>query len=120
MTGDYGAPELKSVIGLCDMFIGGKMHANIAATSMGVPTVAIQYKRYSQKFNGIMRLLGQEKYVCDRLSLEDVQPKIEEVWSARENIKKALEASRDEIKDRARHSAELVLDLVNSRKNHGS
>ena len=70
ITGDYSASELKAVIGQCDLFIGGKAHANVAATSMHVPTVAIPY---SHKFYGIMRLLGQESYVCDGFTVEELE-----------------------------------------------
>jgi colanic acid/amylovoran biosynthesis protein len=115
LTGNYTASELKAVIGLCDLFIGGKMHANIAATSMSVPTVAIQYKEYSQKFNGIMRLLGQEKYVCDQLVFDDVRQKIQEIWSQRESIRKILKTRTDVIQERGRYNAELLRNLVNSR-----
>ena len=38
------------------------MHANIAATSMCVPTLAIAY---SHKFYGIMKMLQLDEYVMD-------------------------------------------------------
>lgn len=120
LTGEYSAPELKAVIGQCDLFIGGKMHANIAATSIYVPTVAIQYYRHSQKFNGIMRLLGQEKYVCEHLTLNEVRAKVREVWSERQRIRLELKARMEVIKERARDNAARVIDLLNSGRYHVS
>lgn len=111
LTGDYSAPEIKAVIGQCDLFIGGKMHSNIAATSMCVPTVAIQY---SHKFYGIMRLLGQEKYVCDKLIAEEVKSKVDQAWSDRERIRAELEANIGIVKEQALYNAKLVADLLNS------
>ena len=107
----YSAPEIKSIIGQCDLFVGGKMHANIAATSMHIPTVAIQY---GHKFYGIMRLLGQENYVCDKLAAEEVREKVREAWSNRDKIRADLEARTLIIQDQARHNAELVVNLIDS------
>lgn len=113
LAGNYSAPELKAVIGQCDLFIGGKMHANIAATSMFVPTVAIQY---SHKFYGIMRLLGQEKYICDKLTVEELESKFDEAWSKRQRIRTELKAKLDIVKEQALCNAKLVADLLNSNR----
>ena len=40
---EYSAAELKGLIGLCDIFIGARMHATIAATSLCIPTIGIAY-----------------------------------------------------------------------------
>ena len=116
LTGDYSAPEIKAVIGQCDLFIGGKMHSSIAATSMCVPTVAIQY---NHKFYGIMRLLGQEEYVCDKLIAEEVEARVDQAWAGRERIRGELEANIGIVKQRARYNAELVADLLNSDRGSG-
>ena len=113
LTGDYSASELKAVIGQFDLFVGGKMHANIAAISMCVPTVAIQY---SHKFYGIMRLVGQEKYVCDKLIVEEVKSKVDEAWSERQRIRTELKAHIDIVKEQALYNARLVADLLNSNR----
>ncbi len=54
--------KLKYLISCCDLFIGSRMHANIAALSSGVPTMSIAY---SHKYLGIMEMFGLEKYVVD-------------------------------------------------------
>ena len=38
---DHTPEELKGIIGQCALFIGSRMHANIAALSMCVPTIAL-------------------------------------------------------------------------------
>lgn len=111
ITGDHSASELKATIGQCDLFIGGKMHANIAALSMQVPTVAIQY---GHKFHGIMGLLGQEEYICDKLAIEEVKSKADQAWCHRESIRLELETSIGIVKERAIYNAKLVAALLKS------
>jgi colanic acid/amylovoran biosynthesis protein len=109
ISGDYSAPELKAVIGQCDLFIGAKMHANIAAISMNVPTVAVQY---SHKFHGIMGLLGQEKYICDTFTIEEVKSKIDKAWSDKGIIRAELGEKIDIVKKHALDNARLVAALL--------
>jgi polysaccharide pyruvyl transferase WcaK-like protein len=54
--------QTKSLIGQCDLFIGARMHACVAAVSQCVPTVALAY---SQKFKGVMDLVGSGVRVLD-------------------------------------------------------
>jgi colanic acid/amylovoran biosynthesis protein len=109
LTGEYSPQQLKAVIGRCDLFVGGKMHANIAALSMQVPTVGLQY---SHKFRGIMALLGQEEFICDKLVPDEVKSKIDLAWASREHIKADLRTRIDLVKNRALQNAELVADLL--------
>ena len=53
---------IKGMISLCDYFLGSRMHACIAAISQAVPTICLAY---SDKFSGVMRLIGQERAVVD-------------------------------------------------------
>jgi polysaccharide pyruvyl transferase WcaK-like protein len=109
LAGEYSAPQLKALIGQCDMFVGGKMHANIAALSMCIPTVGIQY---SSKFYGIMGMLGQERYVCDKLTFHEVTAKVDEAWSSREEIRAELKTKLDTVKKQALRNCELVKQLL--------
>jgi len=61
----------KSLIGQCDFFIGARMHACIAAVSMGVPCVCLAY---SQKFAGVMQPFGAGATVADlrKLTIPEV------------------------------------------------
>lgn len=115
IKGDYSPEELKGIIRLCDMFIGGRMHANIAAISSCVPTIATAW---SHKYYGIMRTVGQEKYVCDfkTMNFEELRLKIDDLW---ENKKKILEVLKVKVEDQKRlawYSGELVRDLLNHQK----
>lgn len=111
ITDEYQPEDLKGIIGMCDLFIGARMHATIASTSMYVPTIAIAY---SHKTYGIFgKMLGQEKWVCDikTLDFNTLISKINDAWSAREQIRKDLIDSVKIVKERALLNGKLVKDL---------
>jgi len=62
IRGSYAPWEMKYIIGRCGFFIGGRMHACIAALSQGVPAIAFAYSR---KFSGVLATLGVEGLVVD-------------------------------------------------------
>lgn len=110
IAGDYSSSELKAVIGTCDLFVGGKMHANIAALSMGIPTLAIEYHH---KFRGIMRLMGQEEYVCS--SLPELKEKTGSAWANSSAIRNELGLRSQPVKQKALLNGDLVRGLLQSR-----
>lgn len=109
---DYTAQEIKGIIGQCDLFIGGKMHSNIAALSQCVPTVGLAY---SYKFEGIMKTLGQENYVCSDITFEDVISKVIDAWNRKEEIRTELGSRLKDVRALATLNARLVKDFVDSR-----
>jgi polysaccharide pyruvyl transferase WcaK-like protein len=62
VKGDFEAQEIKYVIGLCDFFVGSRMHSCIAALSQCVPAVGLAY---SDKFEGVFETAQNEQYVLD-------------------------------------------------------
>ncbi len=111
IKGDYSPEELKGIIGRCDLFIGARMHSNIASTSMHVPTIALAW---SHKYHGIMKMLGQEKYVCDieTAKFNEIIPKIIDAWCNRDEIMKKLASKTTELERSALYSARLVERLI--------
>lgn len=89
---DYSPSEIKTLIGECDIFFGTRMHSNIFATSMKIPTVAIAYQK---KTNGIMEMLGLSEYVIDidELNVQECERKIDLCIENRSNIVQQLETS---------------------------
>lgn len=113
---DYTPGKLKGLIKLCDIFIGGRMHANIAALSCCVPTMTMAW---SHKYYGIMRSLGQEKYICDidTVNIEELESKLDSLWTNRENVYEELRSKMEQQKELALFSGKLVKDLlISSRK----
>jgi polysaccharide pyruvyl transferase WcaK-like protein len=60
--GRYNHNGIKHIIGLCDFFIGSRMHACIAALSQSIPAVGIAY---SKKFQGVFDSIGLADCVAD-------------------------------------------------------
>ena len=111
---EYTAQELKGIIGQCDLFIGARMHATIAATSMLVPTVGIAY---SHKMHGIIgKMLGQEKYILDvkDLNYEGLKSKVYDAWQNREGIREELVLKIPQLKEKALLNGKLVKELADS------
>ena len=116
---EYTPQELKGIIGQCELFVGARMHATIASTSMLVPTVGIAY---SHKMYGIIgKMLGQEKYVLDikDLSYESLISKINDAWENREKIKKELEIKIPMVKEKAMLNGKFVKDVLEEIKSRG-
>ena len=116
ITSECTADELKGIIGICDMFIGCRMHATIASTSMHVPTIAIAY---SHKTHGIIgEMLGQEKLVIDIRDfksndlLSELKSKIDYAWKNRDFSRNDLTEKMKVIQERALLNGKLVRDLL--------
>jgi polysaccharide pyruvyl transferase WcaK-like protein len=97
--GTYDHNEVKHIIGGCDLFVGSRMHACIAALSQGVPTVAIAY---SKKFLGVMQALGMAAYAADarRMAGEEIRLAVDTAWAERESIRHHLNAKMAEVQTR--------------------
>ncbi len=111
IRGDYSPQELKGIIGLCQLFIGARMHAVISAISMHVPSLALSYL---YKTEGILRIAGQEKWICNikELNYNDVTVKIEVLWSSRNQIREDLKNKMKTIRKRALLNAELCTHII--------
>lgn len=110
---DLKAQEIKGIIGQCDLFVGGKMHANIAALSQSIPTVGLSY---SHKFQGIMSLYGQEKYTSLNLNFDDIVSKIDEVWKRKDEIREELKSRSFNISALAYLNGKYVKQLLNEER----
>jgi colanic acid/amylovoran biosynthesis protein len=108
---DYSPEELKGLIGKCELFIGTRMHSNIASTSMHVPTIALAW---SHKYHGIMKMLDQEKYVCDvkTTNLNKLILIINDAWRNRNEIRKQLASKTGELQKSALFGGRLVGELL--------
>ena len=69
VANEYEAIELKGIIGMCDFFIGSRMHSCIAALSQGVPCVGIAY---SDKFHGIFETVDMGNWIIDARQINEL------------------------------------------------
>lgn len=104
----YNQNEIKHIIGLCDFFIGSRMHACIAAISQCIPAVSIAY---SKKFFGVMETIGVEDLVADprELEINEIMTIIENSLSNQDMHRQKLEKDMPEVK-------KTVLNLYNEMK----
>lgn len=113
LRGDYNSEELKGIIGNCDIFIGSRMHAIIAALSMNVPTIAISY---SHKIPNLMRMVGQEEFVFDinDITFEAIRLKFDSIWTQRMMIKENLLHKIKFVRKMGLYNAKILKQLLNS------
>jgi len=89
IDGRYNQNEIKHIIGLCDFFVGSRMHATIAALSQYIPAVGMAY---SKKFTGVFDTVGVSDSVVDlrKLNESECLRRIEELYENRHDIKQQL------------------------------
>ena len=79
-----------------DYFVGTRMHSNIFATSMAVPTTAIAYEK---KTNGIMETVGLQNYVVEinDITAEELYNKVEDMIINEKKIRIQLSSKINDI-----------------------
>ena len=111
LGGDYRPEEMKGVIGRCTAFMGVRMHANIAALGMNVPTLAIGYSRKSA---GIMTAAGQRRWVQDihDTNCEALSAALGSLWSNRNAVRDDLISRQADIQEHAEKNFTLAEGLL--------
>jgi polysaccharide pyruvyl transferase WcaK-like protein len=89
--------QVKSIIGQCDLLIGSRMHACIAALSQFVPTIALAYSR---KFVGVMKSIDFNELVVDLRQTDEagVLTRVDEILTRGQTIREQLQASMASIR----------------------
>lgn len=97
VRGSYDQSEIKYVIGLCDFFIGSRMHACIAAVSQHIPAVSVAY---SDKFLGVMETIGICSLTADarKLGRDEILKAVDQAYENRRMIAAELEARMPQVK----------------------
>lgn len=110
VRGSYNQNEIKYVIGLCNFFIGSRMHACIAALSQCIPAVGIAY---SKKFYGVFQAIGVESLVADprKLGNEDILAVIDREYEQRASTQKQLEQTMPRVKETV---MQLFAEIMNA------
>jgi len=94
----YDQSEVKYIIGLCNFFVGSRMHSCIAAISQLIPTIGISYSR---KFKGVFQSAGVEDCVVDpcESTVEEIVEKIKCATEQSEQIRERLSSRMPEVKE---------------------
>ena len=103
---EYDHNEIKYIIGMCNFFIGSRMHSCIAAMSQCIPAVGLAY---SKKFEGVFESIGMADCVADAHNCdeEELLEKIGSVIERREQIREHLENVIPKVK-------QDILNIFNS------
>lgn len=111
VRGLYNQSEIKYLIGLCDFFIGARMHACIAALSQCVPAVAIAY---SDKFIGVMQTVGVGGLVADPRTMDEEQilNAIGDAYDHRADLRRQLERTIPSVKQTVLRLFEDIADAT--------
>ncbi len=106
---ELGPEEIKWQCGRMDYFVGTRMHSNIFALSLGVPTVAIAYQ---PKTRGIMAALGLEDFVVpiEDLSLETLTNRFEALSRDEAKIREHLQEVLPEVEESAALAGSLIAE----------
>jgi len=102
--GRYDQGEVKYIIGLCDFFIGTRMHSCIAALSQCIPAVALAY---SKKFKGVFDTAGVGRLVLD---MRDVGE--DEAVAAIDEMFRDRHATADYLRGQIHAVKQQVLSLL--------
>lgn len=115
ITAEYQPEEIKAIIGTCDVFFGARMHANMAALSSNIPTLAVAY---SHKSLGIMSLYGLERYVidADALTAKTALKYLQDLLHNRSNITREMTAVTVQLKSAARKNIDMISEYASSKK----
>jgi len=95
--GRYDQGQVKYIIGLCDFFIGTRMHSCIAALSQGIAAIGLAY---SKKFRGVFETAGVGQLVLDLRELDEDQAlaAVDEIFTARSAIAESLQSRIPAVK----------------------
>jgi polysaccharide pyruvyl transferase WcaK-like protein len=108
---EYDQHELKGIIGMCEFFIGSRMHACIAALSQFIPCAALAY---SIKFHGVFESVGMENWAIDARHTDTISAidRVVELYRMADTIRDTLEDnvrfSKDELRRSFREIARSV------------
>ncbi|MBM3847720.1 MAG: hypothetical protein FJ405_15720 [Verrucomicrobia bacterium] len=109
ITKDYDQNQIKGVIGLCDFFVGSRMHACIAALSQGIPCVGVAY---SMKFAGVFESVGVEDWVIDgrTVDTDKAVARTLDLFAQRNAARTPLARKADEARSELRKVFRTIMD----------
>lgn len=115
VNGCYNQNEIKYIIGMCEYFIGSRMHACIAAVSQHIPAISIAYSR---KYYGVMDTIGMAKYVADMRIMDEEQiiKMIDSAYECRAEINKQLSSKMPEVKTKVLNMFSEIWDELQKQK----
>ena len=113
VRGTYPVSEIKAVIGQCDLFVAGRLHAGVAAMSQCIPTILLAY---GYKHYGFARLAGMEQYVSNNfkgvIHASDIIEKVGLAWKSKGALSGEIARRMVTIRALSDLNAALVKEVV--------
>lgn len=107
-------PELKAVLGKCEVIVSSRYHTLVAGLSTAVPCIAIGWHhKYSELFN----LFGLKKWVIDYSQVRRDMMLIsafDRLWDERQSIKRTLQEKLPSIETAILDTAHAVINHLAS------
>ncbi len=114
ITENTTAEDLKAMIGACDLMLGSRFHALIAALSSGVPTVAIGW---AHKYPELLGAFEMEHLVFDHdaLTQDALVQAVMEVWDTRSGHRTSIEKRLPEIRAASTTVFESTVEMISDK-----
>ena len=111
VTENLSAEEIKSIIALCNLLIGSRFHAIIAALHSRIPAVSIGW---AHKYVELMRDVGLDKFVINYQELEEqtIKEIVQVAWEEKEANKKKLEEKVPLLEKLSSSTFDQVLEAI--------
>lgn len=115
------SPEIKGLIGMCDIFICSRFHALVASTSLAIPSLGIV--SYSQqKFHGVIgKMMGQKNYLINadenfnyNIFFNELKSRINDLLINRDLIAENLRKRTKMAKKQALLNGKLIEEAIRS------
>jgi colanic acid/amylovoran biosynthesis protein len=117
IEGKYSASEAKGMIGQCDLYISGRLHAGVAALSQAIPTILLAY---GHKHYGFARLVGQEEYVYGGNDAKALLSLTKDLWVNRDRITSEIRGQMKRVFELANLNGEIVKEILELSSNHSN
>lgn len=112
LEGDFLPDELKTIIGESEFFIGSRIHACIAAISLGIPTMAI-IPRNDHRVAGLMKLFSMNEFIFSpKDSPSKLLPFLGKAFEKREETKKRIAGRLEFVNRLSLKNALIIKDIL--------
>lgn len=116
ITTEYGAAELKGLIGQFDLFVGERLHSVVNAMSMCVPSIVVSNS--TDQRLGIIKMINQDNaiYYVEELDVDTLISNINKIWQERDKIKSDLKTKIETIEEQAMLNGKLLKELLEAQR----
>lgn len=105
--------ETKAIVGSMDMVVSGRVHAAVAALSLNVPTVIIDYghEPKAHKLKGFATIAGVQGYVVDPSSKGELKNVVKTCWDNLDRYSGFLRSHMPSVRKQAKTHFDLLKSL---------